>query len=153
VQKILQYKGSLAINFTCGHIACYNAGMVIENKSKEDRLLKNKKFFQDYHTNVLSSKRVGSDPEIGGNITMFITGTEIDGKEYLIPLYNPDTGLVEGTPYQVERNGEIKTFYKPTKKAIERAKTYIKSGKIVPYDTPQEAELDRSIFYPQIIGN
>jgi hypothetical protein len=127
--------------------------MVIESKSKEDRLAKNKKFFQKYHSDVLKKNKVGFDPNIGGDITMFITGTEIDGKEYLIPLYNPDTGKVEGEPYQVERDGVVKTFYRPNKDAIKRAKQYINSGQLLPYSTPQEAELDRCIFYPQIVGN
>jgi hypothetical protein len=125
--------------------------MAIENKTKEDRFTRNKNFFKNYHQNVLSTGRVGSNPNIGGNITMFISGTNIDGKEYLIPLYNPDTKQVEGTPYQVEKDGQIKTFYKPNQKAIERARKYIQEGKITGYETPQEAEKDRQIFYPQIV--
>ena len=125
--------------------------MAIENKSKEIRFNKNKQFFKKYHDNVLSTGRVGSNPNIGGNITMFISGTNIDGKEYLIPLYNPDTGEVEGDPYQVERNGEMKTFYKPSEKAITRARKYIESGQLVGYSNPDEAEFDREIFYPQIV--
>ncbi len=125
--------------------------MTIENKTKENRFVTNKKFFKNYHENVLSTNRVGSDPQIGGDITMFITGTNIDGKEYLIPLYNPETGKVEGTPYQVERDGKIQTFYRPNQEAIKRAKEYIKAGKIRGYETPKEAEFDRSIFYPQIV--
>jgi hypothetical protein len=125
--------------------------MPVENKNKEDRFVQNKNFFKAYHDNVISSGRVGSNPDIGGNITMFITGTNIDGKEYLIPLYNPETGEVEGTPYQVERDGEMKTFYRPNKKAIQRAREYISQGLISGYEKPEEAETDRSIFYPQII--
>ena len=126
--------------------------MAVENKNKEDRFVRNKNFFKDYHDNVISSGRVGSNPNIGGNITMFITGTNIDGKEYLIPLYNPETGEVEGTPYQVERNGEMKTFYKPNPKAIKRARDYISQGLISGYEKPEEAETDRSVFYPQIVN-
>ena len=126
--------------------------MAIESKTKEDRFTRNKNFFKTYHQNVLSTGRVGSNPEIGDNITMFISGTNIDGKEYLIPLYNPDTKQVEGTPYQVEREGQTKTFYRPNQKAIERARKYIKEGKITGYYTPEEAENDRKIFYPQIIN-
>jgi hypothetical protein len=125
--------------------------MPVENKNKEDRFVQNKNFFKAYHDNVISSGRVGSNPDIGGNITMFITGTNIDGKEYLIPLYNPETGEVEGTPYQVERDGKMKTFYRPNKKAIQRAREYISQGLISGYEKPEEAETDRSIFYPQII--
>jgi hypothetical protein len=125
--------------------------MPVENKNKEDRFVQNKNFFKAYHDNVISSGRVGSNPDLGGNITMFITGTNIDGKEYLIPLYNPETGEVEGTPYQVERDGEMKTFYRPNKKAIQRAREYISQGLISGYEKPEEAETDRSIFYPQII--
>ena len=125
--------------------------MAIENKNKEDRFVQNKNFFKGYHDSVVSSGRVGSDPNIGGDITMFITGTNIDGKEYLIPLYNPETGEVEGTPYQVELDGEMKTFYRPNKKAIQRAREYISQGLISGYEKPEEAETDRSIFYPQII--
>jgi hypothetical protein len=126
--------------------------MPVENKNKEDRFVQNKNFFKAYHDNVISSGRVGSNPDIGGNITMFITGTNIDGKEYLIPLYNPETGEVEGTPYQVERDGEMKTFYRPNKKAIQRAREYISQGLISGYEKPEEAETDRSVFYPQIVN-
>jgi|TARA_R100001086_G_scaffold229715_1_gene149704 hypothetical protein len=125
--------------------------MVIENKYKEGRFNRNKQFFREYHDDVLATNRVGSDPNIQGNITMFIAGTNIDGKEYLIPLYNPDTGEVEGTPYQVERDGEVRTLYKPTTEALDRARQYIQSGQLVGYSTPDEAEADRRIFYPQII--
>jgi hypothetical protein len=126
--------------------------MAIENKNKENRFDLNKNFFKKYHNDVLSTGRVGSNENIGGNITMFISGTNIDGKEYLIPLYNPDTKQVEGTPYQVERDGQIKTFYRPNQKAIDRAMKYIKEGKITGYETPEEAENDRKIFYPQIVN-
>jgi len=126
--------------------------MAIENKNKENRFDLNKNFFKKYHNDVLSTGRVGSNENIGGNITMFISGTNIDGKEYLIPLYNPDTKQVEGTPYQVERDGQIKTFYRPNQKAIDRAIKYIKEGKITGYETPEEAENDRKIFYPQIVN-
>ena len=126
--------------------------MAIENKNKENRFDLNKNFFKKYHNDVLSTGRVGSNENIGGNITMFISGTNIDGKEYLIPLYNPDTKQVEGTPYQVERDGQIKTFYRPNQKAIDRARKYIKEGKITGYETPEEAENDRKIFYPQIVN-
>ena len=125
--------------------------MVIENKYKEGRFNRNKQFFREYHDDVLATKRVGSDPNIQGNITMFIAGTNIDGKEYLIPLYNPDTGEVEGTPYQVERDGEVRTLYKPTTEALDRARQYIQSGQLVGYPTPDEAEAGRRIFYPQIV--
>ena len=64
--------------------------------------------------------------------------------------YNPDTGEVEGTPYQVERNGEMKTMYRPNQKAIDRARQYIQSGQIIGYDNPDDADSDRGIFYPQI---
>tara|TARA_R100001129_G_scaffold79619_1_gene54097 strand:+ start:2031 stop:2411 length:381 start_codon:yes stop_codon:yes gene_type:complete len=126
--------------------------MSVENKNKEDRFVQNKNFFKEYHDKVISSGRVGSNPNIGGNITMFITGTNIDGKEYLIPLYNPETGEVEGTPYQVELDGEMKTFYRPNKKAIQRAREYIAQGLISGYEKPEEAETDRSVFYPQIVN-
>ena len=125
--------------------------MVIENKYKEGRFNRNKQFFREYHDDVLATKRVGSDPNIQGNITMFIAGTNIDGKEYLIPLYNPDTGEVEVTPYQVERDGEVRTLYKPTTEALDRARQYIQSGQLVGYATPDEAEAGRRIFYPQIV--
>ena len=125
--------------------------MVIENKYKEGRFSRNKQFFREYHDDVLATNRVGSDPNIQGNITMFIAGTNIDGRECLIPLYNPDTGEVEGTPYQVERDGEVRTLYKPTTEALDRARQYIQSGQLVGYSTPDEAEADRRIFYPQIV--
>jgi len=126
---------------------------MIANRNKEETFTKNKNFFKKYHENVLNTGRVGSNQNIGGDITMFISGAEIDGKEYLIPLYNPDTGMVEGEPYQVVRNGQERTFYKPSQEAISRAKNYIKSGQLLPYTSPEEAELDRSIFYPQIVEN
>ena len=124
--------------------------MTIENTYEDERFQTNKNFFKKYHEDVITTNRVGSDPRIGGNITMFISGTNIDGKEYLIPLYNPDTREVEGTPYQVERNGEMKTMFRPNQKAIDRARQYIQSGQIIGYEKPDDAESDRGIFYPQI---
>mgnify|MGYP003680473669 FL=1 len=132
---------------------CYTLHMTTENKYKEERFKTNKNFFKKFHEDVIATNRVGSDPRIGGNITMFISGINIDGKEYLIPLYNPETGEVEGTPYQVERNGEMKTLYKPDERALTRARKYIQSGKIDAYTNPDEAEKDRRIFYPQIVDH
>ena len=83
---------------------------------------------------------------------MFLTGVEMDGKEYVIPLYNPMTGKIEGDPYQMERDGEMKTFYKPTREAIERARGYIRDGLIVGYENPQDAESDRALYYDQVVG-
>jgi len=125
---------------------------MIENRAKEDRFKKNKDFFKSYHDFVVQNNLVGKDPRIGGDITMFIGDMEMDGKTYLIPMYNPETGVVEGDPMKVTRDGREFTVFKPNRDAIMRAREYIEQGILLPYSSPQEAEDDRQIFYPQITG-
>ena len=95
----------------------------------------NAKFFQGFHNYVVDNNLQGTDDQ-GRDVTMYITGIEYKGKEYLLPAYDPDTKKV------ITDNRALLEKYKPL----------IESGKIDGYDSPKEAEQDRMIFYPQIVG-
>lgn len=93
----------------------------------------NKKFFEDFHNRVVSEglELIEDDK----TTTMRIMGVGIGGKEYLIPSYDPDTKRVLSMDEAVEK-------YMPL----------IQEGKLKGYDTPQQAEADRRMFYPEIVG-
>jgi hypothetical protein len=93
----------------------------------------NKKFFEDFHNRVVSEGRELVEDD--KTTTMRILGVGIGGKEYLIPSYDPDTKRVLSMDEAVEK-------YMPL----------IKEGKLKGYDTPQQAEADRRMFYPDIVG-
>jgi hypothetical protein len=67
---------------------------------------------------------------------MKIVGLNINGKEYLLPSYDIDTKTIMN-------NQQI----------VEKFKPLIESGVIEGYQNPDEAELDRKIMYPTIVGN
>lgn len=110
--------------------------MAIENKSKNDRFDINKKFLLNFHTNVLSSGKEGKEGE--KIVTMKITsiGTAPD-KHYLLPKFDPETGKL------INNNEELIKKYMP----------FIESGQIKSYSSSEEAEKDRLIMYPEIVGN
>lgn len=93
----------------------------------------NKKFFEDFHNRVVSEGRELVEDD--KTTTMRIMGVGIGGKEYLIPSYDPDTKRVLSMDEAVEK-------YMPL----------IQEGKLKGYNTPQEAEADRRMFYPEIVG-
>ena len=93
----------------------------------------NKKFFEDFHNRVVSEGR--ELVEDGQTTTMRIMGVGLEGKEYLIPSYDPDTKRVLNAD-----------------EAIQKYMPLIKEGKLKGYDTPQQAEADRLMFYPEIVG-
>ena len=93
----------------------------------------NKKFFENFHNRVVSEGR--ELVEDGQTTTMRIMGVGIGGKEYLIPSYDPDTKRVLSMD-----------------EAIEKYMPLIQDGKLKGYDTPQQAEADRRMFYPEIVG-
>jgi hypothetical protein len=71
----------------------------------------------------------------GQDVTMYIKGLEVDGKEYLLPSYDPASGSIltdEGT--------------------VDKFKGLIDSGKIKGYDSPEQAEAERKKMYPVIVG-
>ena len=94
----------------------------------------NKIYFEEFHNNVLETGRSGEDA-LGRPITMFIGGVQHEGKEYLVPRYDPNTKKILSS-----------------KDAKKKALNDILSGKLKGYESVEEAERDRSIFYPQIIG-
>ena len=46
-----------------------------------------------------------------------------------------------------------KSLKHPANKAFFKYLPDIKAGRLVGYDNPKQAEQDRKIFYPEIIGN
>jgi len=109
--------------------------MAIESDSKNSRFDINKKFLQDFHNNVLSEKKEGKKD--GKTVTMKIVSVgTAKNKHYLLPSYDPETGKI----------------IKDTDDLINKYMPLIQSGKIKSYSSPEEAEKDRSIIYPQIVG-
>ncbi len=112
--------------------------MVTENKNHMQRFIKNKEFLQNYHDNVVMNSKQGIEKTPQGNkeVTMKIVGLEIGGKEYLLPSYNPET-------MSIMTRQEIVDKFMPL----------IQESLIEGYKDPNEAELDRQLMYPTIIGN
>ena len=109
--------------------------MAIESTSRNDRFDINKKFLQNFHNSVLSKGQESKDNE--GVITMKIVSVgTADDKHYLLPSYDPNTGEIIS-----DRD-----------KLIDKYMPLIKSGAIKSYRTPKEAEKDRMVMYPEIIG-
>ena len=110
--------------------------MAVENKAKNDRFDINKKFLLDFHNNVLASGKEGKEGK--DTVTMKVTsvGTAKD-KHYLLPRFNPETGK------EIKNDDELIKKYMP----------FIESGQIKSYSSPEEAEKDRLIMYPEIVGS
>tara|TARA_R110000803_G_scaffold23672_1_gene57799 strand:+ start:3569 stop:3904 length:336 start_codon:yes stop_codon:yes gene_type:complete len=109
--------------------------MAIENKAKIERLSVNKKFLQNFHDDVLSSGKQGKEGE--NTVTMKIVSVgDAPDRHYLLPSYDPKTG-------KIVANGN---------NLIDKYRSLIESGVIKGYSSAKEAELDRKIIYPQIIG-
>ena len=100
---------------------------------------KNKAYLQNYHDDVVKTKRHGLMN--GKYVTMHIKGIGIDmddGKgrlEYLLPSYDPDTGKIMDAP-----------------EMFEKFKDDIKAGKIEGYADHKIAEKEREQMYPDILG-
>ena len=94
----------------------------------------NAEFFKKFHDDVVRSGRAVT--ENGKTTTMRIVGVEVNGKEYLLPSFDPQTGKV------INDYDKLVDKYMPD----------IKAGRIKGYDDYKQAERDRKIFYPQIVG-
>jgi len=93
----------------------------------------NKEYFTKFHNDVVSQgKELTRDNK---TVTMRIIGVNHEGKEYLIPSYDPDSKKVLSD-----------------KDAKQKYLQDIKSGKLKGYDNIESAERDRQIFYPEIVG-
>jgi len=103
-------------------------------QSSGSRFERNKQFFRGFHRNVLGTGRQGTTPG-GETVTMNIIGVNVDGKEYLLPSWDPDTSSVM-----------------TSQEAVRKFMPAIRSGQIVGYDSPEQAEMDRRAFYPEIVG-
>tara|TARA_R100001129_G_C5261167_1_gene231199 strand:+ start:261 stop:596 length:336 start_codon:yes stop_codon:yes gene_type:complete len=109
--------------------------MAVENQAKNDRFDTNKKFLKNFHQNVLSKGKSGKDGEKVVTMKIASIGLAPD-KHYLLPRFDPETGEV------ITDNEKLLEKYMP----------FIESGRIKSYSSPEEAEKDRKIMYPQIIG-
>jgi ABC-type glycerol-3-phosphate transport system substrate-binding protein len=90
---------------------------------------KNKTALKRFHDDVISSDRIGTDAS-GKSNTMLLGTTQLfgDGKEYIVPFYNPETGK------------EI-PFNSPEEKPwLDKWRKEAKKGNLVPYNTVDEAE-------------
>ena len=109
--------------------------MAVESNSKNERFDLNKKFLKDFHNNVLSKGKEGKEGK--DTITMKIVSVgDAPDKHYLLPAFDPKTGEV------LSDNDKI----------LDKYRSLIESGKIKSYSSAKEAEADRAIMYPQIIG-
>jgi len=93
----------------------------------------NKEYFKKFHNYVMSEGKELT--ENNKTITMRIIGVNHEGKEYLIPSYDPE-------------NKKVLSDEDAKQKYLQD----IKSGKLKGYNNPTEAERDREIFYPLIVG-
>jgi hypothetical protein len=108
-------------------------------KKENMEMNKNKEFFTLFHDLVLKNKMelVGEDGEV---TTMRIVGLEIDGKEYLVPSYNPLTKTVVDMD-DPEEVAELVSQITPS----------IQLGNITGYNSAEEAEADRASWYGEIV--
>ena len=99
---------------------------------------KNKTYLQNYHDDVVKTKRHGLMD--GKYVTMHIKGIGIDmddgrGRlEYLLPSYDPESGKIMDGPAM-----------------FEKFRDDIKAGKIEGYADHRVAEKDREQLYPDIL--
>ena len=93
----------------------------------------NKEYFKKFHNYVMSEGKELT--ENNKTITMRIIGVNHEGKEYLIPSYDPE-------------NKKVLSDEDAKQKYLQD----IKFGKLKGYNNPTEAERDREIFYPLIVG-
>ena len=100
---------------------------------------KNKTYLQNYHDDVVKTKRHGLMD--GKYVTMHIKGIGIDmddgrGRlEYLLPSYDPESGKIMDGPAM-----------------FEKFRDDIKAGKIAGYADQRVAEKAREQMYPDILG-
>ena len=93
----------------------------------------NKEYFKRFHDDVISQgKELTRDNQ---TVTMRIIGVNHEGKEYLIPSYDPDSKKVLSD-----------------KEAKQKYLKDIESGKLKGYEDIESAERDRQMFYPEIVG-
>jgi hypothetical protein len=100
----------------------------------------NESYFADRHRSIMGS---GQQLSENGSVTTLRTAT-IGGGDgepaYIIPTYDPSTKKVYDLSKPEERAA-----------AMKMVEPDIKSGKLQPYDTWQEAEADLKDFYPRVI--
>jgi hypothetical protein len=93
----------------------------------------NFKFLESYHDAVVRGDMAGKMD--GKDVTMYIRGLGVNGKEYLLPSYDPESGTI------LSAGGTRKKF-----------KKLIDSGVIKGYDNPKQAEEERRKMYDAIIN-
>ena len=101
----------------------------------------NKNFLQRYHNNVIETGRVGTDAS-GKSNTMLLGTIQLfgDGKEYIVPFYNPETG--EEIPPNSPEEGPW----------LDKWREEAKKGNLVPYNTVYEAENALGQIRSRILG-
>ena len=90
----------------------------------------NKNFLQDFHNKVIREGTRGVDKNDPNSFNTMLLGTSQlfdDGKEYVIPFYNPETGK------EVPFNSPEEELW------LNRFREEAKAGKIIPYNTQKEA--------------
>ena len=85
---------------------------------------------------MITTGQQAPDAITGEPMTMKIGSVGVNGKTYLLPFYDPGTRRVLGP-----------------KEVLNKFAPLIQAGEIEGYDSPEQAEADREIFYPQIIGD
>lgn len=90
----------------------------------------NKNFLQDFHNKVIREGTRGVDKNDPNSFNTMLLGTSQlfdDGKEYVIPFYNPETG--KEVPFNSPEEEQW----------LNRFREEAKAGKIIPYNTQKEA--------------
>lgn len=105
----------------------------------QSRKTANERYFAERNRSVMGS---GQQLNEGGSVTTLRTATVGgDGEPaYIIPTYDPKTKKVYDLSKPDERSA-----------AMRMVEPDIKSGRLQPYDTWQEAEADLKDFYPRVI--
>ena len=96
--------------------------------------IKNKKFLQAFHDDVIKSGRGGEDAKTGKPTTMKLASVGVGKKTYVLPLHNPAT----------RKTGTAKEAAKRFQKAIN-------SGELTGFKSVAEAEDDLRVTRKKII--
>ena len=104
----------------------------------------NKDFLQNFHDKVIREGTRGIDKNDPNSFNTMLLGTSQlfgDGKEYVIPFYNPDTG--KEVPHKSEEEWEELSDDEKRRDEevlwLDRWRKEAKAGKITPYNTEEEA--------------
>ena len=101
---------------------------------KEKGSVKNRRFLQEYHDDVIRTNRIGTEPRTGKSVTMHLGTFGTKDETYVLPTYNPAT----------------RKDY-PGFEALDKFLPAIKAGKIEGFSTVAKAEYDLKVNREEIL--